>query len=257
MTQAADDDTRAARRREYTRQYRAANRDKLDGQRRARRAANPEQDRVYTRRYRAANRDEINARAVARRAANRDEINARERARRAADPEKHRERERQRRAANPEKNREYQRRSRDKHRGRRLATDLARRRADPAGTRNNTRRKQHGLTPERWAAQWAAQHGLCYLCGRPIPAEPGPGVDIEHDHRCPHHGHNRSCGVCFRGLACSPCNRAIGLLGDDPERIITAGRNLAAARARVTARLLAEPPALFDASELTREATPQ
>jgi hypothetical protein len=79
----------------------------------------------------------------------------------------------------------------------------------------------HGLTPDEWQAMWEQQQGLCYLCEQPLP--PGKGTVIDHDHSCcPKH---KSCAKCRRGLACFQCNVAVGMAGDDPERLALIARN--------------------------------
>jgi hypothetical protein len=125
-----------------------------------------------------------------------------------------------------------------------------------------TQRWRTGASPEQWAAMFAGQGGRCYLCGDELPdLPPGlrggrakrPGgviVVLDHDHRhCPK---GWSCPVCWRGIAHGNCNTAIGLLGDDPERIIGVGRALAAAQAAVARRAAAAPVqlALFEPGEV-------
>jgi hypothetical protein len=77
------------------------------------------------------------------------------------------------------------------------------------------RMKKYGITPERYDAILAKQGGRCAVCGTTEPGGKGTW-SIDHDHQCcPHQG---SCGSCVRGLLCSNCNTAAGLLADDPER---------------------------------------
>lgn len=60
---------------------------------------------------------------------------------------------------------------------------------------------KYGITPEREAALYVEQAGVCAICGtRP----PGPLV-IDHDHKS---------GI-IRGLLCRRCNAGLGLLGDN------------------------------------------
>jgi hypothetical protein len=78
-----------------------------------------------------------------------------------------------------------------------------------AGKKKVSDRKSHlkrkyGLTPEGFDALLEAQCGRCAICGR----EPVDHVD--HDHTTGH----------VRGILCFQCNVAIGLLEDDPERLI-------------------------------------
>lgn len=81
----------------------------------------------------------------------------------------------------------------------------------------NRRRLQlkadYGITPEQYEAMLTAQGGVCAICGqeeRTIdPRSKRPYVRLPVDH-CHTTGN-------VRGLLCHRCNRAIGLLGDDPE----------------------------------------
>jgi Recombination endonuclease VII len=70
--------------------------------------------------------------------------------------------------------------------------------------------KTYGMTADEYDAMLAAQGGVCAICGK---AERAPRIratrqlSVDHDHKT---------GV-VRGLLCSACNRAIGLIGDDME----------------------------------------
>jgi DNA repair exonuclease SbcCD ATPase subunit len=179
--------------REYSRRWRAANREKyLEAQRR-RRAANPEKQREYGRRYRAAHLAQDRERSRRYYAAHADEqrAQARDRARR-------------NRQTNPERVRELGR----------------------AALRLN----RHGLRWEDWLAMRDAQDGRCYLCNRPLP-EDSSKVYIDHDHRCCPRGF--SCRSCRRGLTHIACNTLIGLADDDPARLRQIAANLAKAKRRL------------------------
>ncbi len=64
-----------------------------------------------------------------------------------------------------------------------------------------------------------AQEGKCAVCG----ADDSP-LRVDHDHRCcPGKG---SCGGCVRGLLCHNCNTSLGLLADDPNRLLAAAAYL-------------------------------
>lgn len=69
-------------------------------------------------------------------------------------------------------------------------------------------------------AMLAAQGGVCAICGRPEtrPAPNGQPSRLHVDH-------NHSTGL-VRGLLCNNCNQAIGKMGDDPDRLITAAEYL-------------------------------
>lgn len=74
--------------------------------------------------------------------------------------------------------------------------------------------KRHGVPDaDIPALLLEAASGTCHSCGGPAtPARPGsdPRLHVDHDH-----GTN-----AYRGLLCKPCNTALGLLGDDVDRIM-------------------------------------
>jgi hypothetical protein len=71
--------------------------------------------------------------------------------------------------------------------------------------------KQFNLTPDDATAVFCIQHGKCPICGRDL--EPNsPATCGDHCHKT----------GAFRGWLCFLCNRAIGLLGDDVQRLIAA-----------------------------------
>ncbi|WAB10804.1 endonuclease VII [Arthrobacter phage Tuck] len=94
-------------------------------------------------------------------------------------------------------------------------TDAGRRRTRAMNLRTK------GTTPEEYDAMFAAQGGLCAACGKPETGtnQHGPvSMAVDHDHSCC--GDTKACASCRRGLLCMRCNRALGLLGDDPETIL-------------------------------------
>jgi hypothetical protein len=77
-----------------------------------------------------------------------------------------------------------------------------------------------GITLEEYNALLGAQGGVCAICGNPPALALGlrsrrqgravrPRLVVDHDH---------DTGA-VRGLLCTPCNRGIGLLNDDPKRV--------------------------------------
>lgn len=122
----------------------------------------------------------------------------------------------------PQVNREYQQRWRDKNRVRIRKQQRARREEHLEEERERLRRyaadfperrvsaqrrhrlKQYGLTPEQYNELVAAQEGKCAVC-----ATAEHLLHIDHDH---------TTGK-VRGLLCGNCNRALGILKEDPERI--------------------------------------
>ena len=73
--------------------------------------------------------------------------------------------------------------------------------------------KRYGLTVEEFDALLESQDNMCAICGLKSD-DHGNGKRL-----CVDHCHETSE---VRGILCSNCNTAIGLLGDDPERIAKA-----------------------------------
>ena len=67
-------------------------------------------------------------------------------------------------------------------------------------------RRKYGLTLEQYAAMWFAQEGRCVGCEQ---FQEGKKLAVDHDHDSGH----------VRGLLCTDCNRAVGLLKDDADRL--------------------------------------
>lgn len=71
---------------------------------------------------------------------------------------------------------------------------------------------RYGITMQQYRTLWLRQNGVCAICGQPERSERNRLLTIDHDHVSGH----------VRGLLCSHCNRAIGLLQDDPKVIRSA-----------------------------------
>lgn len=68
---------------------------------------------------------------------------------------------------------------------------------------------QYGITRDDYRDAWYRQGGLCLICNQPERTARNHLLAIDHDHETGR----------FRGLLCSHCNRALGMFGDDPERL--------------------------------------
>ncbi|MFI5862908.1 endonuclease domain-containing protein [Streptomyces sp. NPDC051546] len=77
---------------------------------------------------------------------------------------------------------------------------------------------KYGISKERVVGLFGDEQGECEVCGTVSD------LNIDHDHGCC--PGERSCGECVRGVLCGRCNRAIGLLRDDPDRLESAARYL-------------------------------
>lgn len=107
----------------------------------------------------------------------------------------------------------------------------------------------HKSTPDglqRWCSQCAADHrslerygmtradveamaqrqGGCAMCGVARPRHEGHrnGWHVDHDHACCPGG--VACERCIRGVLCAQCNKLIGLVDDDVDRLVAAIRYL-------------------------------
>lgn len=69
------------------------------------------------------------------------------------------------------------------------------------------------LTCDEYDEMLAAQHGLCAICGQASSAR---RLHVDHDHRTGR----------IRGLLCRNCNICLGLMADDPGRILSAAAYL-------------------------------
>jgi len=98
--------------------------------------------------------------------------------------------------------------SRDYQRNRRrlLVTELG---YDPR------RFSRHRITKEHYEDLMSKHNGKCWIC-KDLDA-----TAIDHDHKCCN-GIRSSCGKCVRGVLCSNCNTAIGLLKDSKASILAA-----------------------------------
>jgi hypothetical protein len=143
-----DAEERRARQREYNRQYRAANLERIQARERTYKKLNPERVREQGRKYREANREKV------------------------------REQQRQWREANPERTRELNWRWRatnlpwqEGNAKRVQELDRQLRAHSPEGLRVRNLLAKHRLQPEDWAAMWIEQDSKCYLCGGELDAE--------------------------------------------------------------------------------------
>ena len=82
---------------------------------------------------------------------------------------------------------------------------------NPAHTRRAYLKKTYGITPEDFSLMKEIQGGRCAVCGAHYS-------DLKKD-LCIDHNHDSGM---VRGLLCSKCNSAIGLLNDDPRLLYSA-----------------------------------
>lgn len=83
----------------------------------------------------------------------------------------------------------------------------------PDSMRRYDLQKNYGLTVEQWQELFDAQEGRCGICGRHedevLWAEGRRGLVVDHCHETGR----------VRGLLCNGCNRGLGYLGDDLDRV--------------------------------------
>jgi len=67
--------------------------------------------------------------------------------------------------------------------------------------------RTYGLTPEQWEAMRADQHNACAACHTPFDTTP----------------HTDHCHTTqkVRGLLCRECNLTLGLVHDNPARLLS------------------------------------
>lgn len=78
-------------------------------------------------------------------------------------------------------------------------------------TRRSNLRRKFDITVADYDAMLAAQGGRCAACGSTDNGDRRfDSFPVDHDHR----------SGKIRGLLCSRCNKALGLLDDDPDRLM-------------------------------------
>lgn len=85
---------------------------------------------------------------------------------------------------------------------------------NPRGCKNNQLKCLFGITLEQYEQMFLNQKGLCKICNKPSKeidwrTKKLKALAIDHCHETGK----------VRGLLCAGCNKAIGLLGDNPELI--------------------------------------
>lgn len=225
MSDSSSDD--AARRREYQRQWRAANADRIRAQKREYESANRDKIRERQRKYREANRDRFREYGREYRKANYGKIQ-----------EQQREHYQEKRQERLEYARQHRLENGDEIRRRRRED----RKANPRRYRDQGRRHRHGVDGGTVAALWEAQQHNCYLCGKHLDLDK---AFVEHWHGCQSgHDPKKSCSFCRRGLAHHDCNILISAAKDDPDLLRLIADNLEAANRDVAERQLKAPQQL-------------
>lgn len=79
--------------------------------------------------------------------------------------------------------------------------------ADPRRFQSQVLKSKFGITLDDYDAMLVAQGGGCQICGAPPAGDKRLAVD-----------HCHETGR-VRGLLCTPCNQALGLMRDDPNRL--------------------------------------
>jgi hypothetical protein len=126
---------------------------------------------------------------------------------RAANPDKVREIKRRWAANNPDKVREHRKRS-------------PKRSYSIEAKRIIHRRNRYGVTPEAYDAMLVKQAGACKVCGK--KPKQNKVLVVDHCHETEK----------IRGLLCTPCNVAIGNLGDNEAGLLRALNYIRDARPR-------------------------
>lgn len=104
--------------------------------------------------------------------------------------------------------RDYYARNRDKV----LASARAYILANPDAHRRVMLRTNFGITLEQYNEMFERQGGVCAICKKPetwLYRDKVRALAVDHDHETGR----------VRGLLCGNCNRAIGQMLDDPERL--------------------------------------
>lgn len=79
---------------------------------------------------------------------------------------------------------------------------------------------RYGVTIDEYRSLYRSQNGVCAVCRQPERTQRNRLLSVDHDH----------VSGYIRGLLCSHCNRAVGLLQDDPVVIESAMRYVVESR---------------------------
>lgn len=99
----------------------------------------------------------------------------------------------------------------------RKASEKSKHEADPTRRRESNLRRKYGLSLAEFSVMVTAQGGGCAICGTAVNPD-GYSLAVDHCHDTGR----------VRGILCGPCNKAIGLLRDDPALLREAVRYLEA-----------------------------
>lgn len=114
--------------------------------------------------------------------------------------------------------------------GPRCATHHRARRAVTKRAAHDRRLRQvYGIDREFYDALLIEQDGACAICGRARGIR--KQLSVDHDHAqaaLDGHPEDQGCPNCVRGLLCSPCNKMLGHLRDDPAAFQRAATYLSA-----------------------------
>ena len=80
-----------------------------------------------------------------------------------------------------------------------------------AYAKNRKNWMRHRMLEEDYNFLYNLYEGKCHSCKDRL------AINIDHDHNCC--DGSFSCGKCVRGILCSQCNTALGLLSDSTEKI--------------------------------------
>lgn len=116
--------------------------------------------------------------------------------------EKLRQRQRDYYRANKERCAAINKRARENMSPEKRAAELERKRI-------TTMLRRYGMTPEDYDRMLLEQNGTCAICSRTAEQERYKRLNIDHCHETGK----------VRGLLCTPCNHAIGVLGDTAEHV--------------------------------------
>lgn len=83
------------------------------------------------------------------------------------------------------------------------------RKADPLRFRGYELKKHYGITLADYEAMLASQGGVCAACATFSSEKGHPYLHVDHDHAT----------NTVRALLCHGCNKALGYLKEDPDRI--------------------------------------
>lgn len=84
-------------------------------------------------------------------------------------------------------------------------------------------KKNYGIDTKKYEEMLKLSNNGCYICGKTKEQNNNKYLSVDHNHACCN-TNKGCCGKCVRGILCDTCNRAVGLLQDNPKNAMAVAK---------------------------------